>query len=203
MRRARYALDRSLVVRDFHSRVLQDPGPVLLLRPVQENTIVEVRRRIGVRVPVDVCDVTCVEELEAALDRLCGQFDAGEPAQALDLVVALLLMRKLDQEHMWTGNAKGYMWASDIPKGRGLKEEFAPRVPHVLNVLLQRGYLASKTSKGKTKYALNPDRRKDIYDVLRNRGFPEEVQRIWLRLTGLASVRELDLLDCYDGGQVT
>jgi hypothetical protein len=193
-----YAADASLNARDFCSTVLQTPGPVLLLRPVQRDVIEEVRLRLGTRVPVSIDSASCIEDLRALIVEAVRKFDAGEPLVPLDVVVALLMMRKLDREHMWTGNAKGYMWASDIPKGRGLDEKYAPRVPNVLNVLLMQGLLVFKTSNSKKKYALKPDRREDIYEILRARRLPESAERPLLRHEAAENVRALDLLTEYD-----
>lgn len=193
-----YAADASLNARDFCSTVLQAPGPVVLLQPVQRDVIEEVRLRLGTRVPVIINSVSCIDGLRALIVEAVGRFDAGEPLVPLDVAVALLMMRKLDREHMWTGNAKGYMWASDIPKGRGLDEKYASRVPNVLNVLLMQGLLVFKTSNSKKKYALNPERREEIYEILRTRKLPESTERPLLRHEATESVRTLDLLAEYD-----
>lgn len=194
-----YLPDTSLIARDFCSKVLQAPGPVVLLRQVKTSTIVEIRRRLGARVPVMVGDVAAIEDLLAILNQAVQQFEGGEPLLALDLVVAFLMIRKLDQEHMWTGNAKGYLWAGDIPKGRGLDTKYEPRVGNVLNILLQHEIVVFKISKGKKKYALNPERREEIYEILRNRKFPDHIERILLRHPALETVRALDCLEVYEG----
>ena len=151
--------------------VLQALGPVVLLRQVKASTIEEVRRRLGARVPVMVADATSVQDLLGILDQAIQQFEGGEPLLALDLVVAFLMIRKFDQEHMWTGNAKGYLWLGDIPKGRGLDNKYEGRVGNVLNILLQQGIVVLKVSNGKKKYALNPDRREEIYEILETGNF--------------------------------
>jgi hypothetical protein len=198
LRPCAYRPDASLIARDFCSLVLQSPGPVVLLRQVQNNTVEEVRRRLGARVPVIVENVINMDGLLATLNQAINQFEGGEPLVALDLVVAFLMIRKFDQEHMWTGNAKGYLWAGDIPKGRGLDTKYEPRVGHVLNILLQQDLVVSKISNGKKKYALNPDRREQIYEILRIRKFPDHIERPLLRHAGLETVRTLDCLAIYD-----
>src|SRR5690606_5533097 len=105
------------------SAVLQKPGPILLLRPVQNKTLQLVRLRLNGKVPIEAQELSTLNELRAAIVALGNRFEAGEPFLTLDLVVALLLLRKLDQERMWGGNAKGYMWAEDIPKRRGIDEK--------------------------------------------------------------------------------
>ncbi|MGE8547641.1 MAG: hypothetical protein ACN6OC_09420 [Alcaligenes sp.] len=193
-----YEKNASLVAKDFCSIVLQSPGPIVMLQPVQAKTLEEVRRRIGSRLPIVVDHVATAEALEVAIDTAIQHFLNGEPLLALDVAVALLLMRKLDQERMWTGNAKGYMWASDIPKGRGLDVKYESRIPNVLNILLMNELVVYKISKSKKKYALNPQRREDIYEILKSRKLPRDVEGPLLRHPDRESVRVLDILSCYD-----
>jgi hypothetical protein len=193
-----YSPDASLNARDFCSMVLQSSGPVILIESVKQGTIEEVRVRVGARVPVLVERIDNVTDLRATLVRAQALFQSGEPLVGLDVIVGLLMIRKLDQEHMWTGNAKGYMWVSDIPKGRGLDLKYAPRVAHVLNILFQHDLIVCKISNGKKKYALNPNRREEIYEILRCRKLPPEVNRLLLRHPTTETVRVLDLLCDYD-----
>ena len=104
LRLCAYRPDASLIARDFCSMVLQSPGPVVLLRQVKNSTLEEIRSRLGARVPVMVADITAIGDLLGVLNQAIQQFEGGEPLLALDLVVAFLMMRKFDQEHMWTGN---------------------------------------------------------------------------------------------------
>jgi hypothetical protein len=197
IRASAYERNSSLNAREFCSIVRQTPGPVLLIRPVQNKTVELVREKLGSFVPILVCDAHTVEDLRALIADVCRRHESGEPHEAIDVVVSLLLMRKLDQEHMWTGNAKGYMWAGDIPKGRGLDDKYSGRVPHVLNALLQQGIVVSKTSNSKQKYALNPDKRELIYGYLRKRRLPDDLHRKLSRSNEIESVRTLDCLDIY------
>lgn len=187
----------SLNVQRFGSRVFQNPGPILLMRPVQTKTVELIRERFAGTLPIDVLNIETVEDLRQAVINIQQKFDSGEPLLPLDLVVALLLMRKLDKELMWAGNAKGYMWAEFIPKGRGLDEKYAGRIPHVLNILLQQDILVSKKSGSSKKYALNPNMRTVIYDSLRNRTLPGDAHVYLTRGDTEESVRSLNLLDEY------
>ncbi len=197
LRLRKYESDSSLNAQDFCSMALQSLGPVIMLQRVQTKTYEEVRRRLGSRLPILLAEVSAISELQIVIENAIGVFDRGEPALALDVVVALLMIRKFDQEHMWTGNAKGYMWVSDIPKGRGLDIKYESRVSNVLNILLMQNLVVFKTSNSKRKYALNPDRREDIYKILRDRKFPLAIETPLLRHPASESVRALDLLDCY------
>src|SRR3990167_2580587 len=189
-----YVRQKSLDARDFTSMVLQQPGPVLLLGPVQQRVVELVRQRIGTRTTVDLATIFDRDALTEAVDQAIAAFDAGEPRLSMDVVVALLMIRKLAREQMWSGNAKGYMWADDIPKGRGLDEKYAARVPNVVNVLLNHGYLVRKTSQHTSKYALNPERRAEIHGILRDRRLPRNVEAPLARGALQESVRALDLL---------
>lgn len=193
-----YERNSSLNANEFCSRVRKAPGPVLLLQNVQTKTVELIREKLGTLVPILVVSVGAIEELRATLMRVCDLHAQGLPHAPLDVVVGLLMVRKLDQERMWGGNAKGFMWADNIPKGRGLDAKFEGRVPHVLNMLYQRGIIVLKTSQSQKKYALNQDRREEIYDILRARKFPADIQGVLSRCGELESVRSLDLLGCYD-----
>lgn len=170
-----YAGDSSLDAESFASRVSQTNGPILLLRPVQNNALTEIQKRISLRVPIFVEEVADLNQLSQAIGRALTSFENGEPTVPRDLAVALMLMYKLDANHMWAGNAKGYMWADDLPKGRGFDENQASRLPLVVSILLKADILTRKTSKSASKYALNPEHRKEIYAMMRNRRFPDGV----------------------------
>lgn len=193
-----YGANASLVAKDFCSTVLQSLGPIVMIQPVQAKTLEEVRRRIGNRLPIKIVSVGTVEELGTAIYTVIRSFLSGEPSLPLDIAVALLLIKKLDQEHMWGGNAKGYMWVSDIPNGRGLDVKYKSRIPNVLSILLNNNFLICKISNSKKKYALNPQCRKDIYDILKSRKFPGGAERPLLRQPESESMRVLDELSCYD-----
>ncbi|MEE4675873.1 hypothetical protein V2K57_15810 [Pseudomonas alliivorans] len=92
--------------------------------------------------------------------------------------MALLILEKLVLNNIWGGKEKGYMWSTDIPKGRGVDEKYAHRTPHVLNLLLQHDLLIKKASQGKSKYALNSHLRTDINAILRDRKLPEDLNRL-------------------------
>lgn len=197
-----YDANCSLSILDFCSMVGQRPGPVLLLKPIKATVLEGVRIRLAVKLPVACEMVACQESLRAAVGTVLAQFKSGEPMVPLDIAVAILILAKLEDGHMWGGNAKGYMWAADIPKGRGVDEKYKDRVPHVINILLQHNLLIKKPSQGKSKYALNPCMKQDIYETLRLRSFPEVIGRYLFRHQHLESVRVLDNLPEYAEGRM-
>ena len=195
IRPAEYDLRNSLDTRDFIAAVGATPGPVLILRPIQGTVLAEITTRLEGRQLVIPADAYDHETLRAAIADIKEHHDAGEPFLPLQRVVALLLVRKLDREHMWAGNSKGYMWRDWIPKGRGIDEEFKPHIPDLLYLLEQHTVLVSKVSNGSKKYALNPDRRVEIGDMLRNRCFSAELERIFARQGATLPARILDVID--------
>lgn len=193
LRKSAYCKESSLNAQDFSSRVLQQLGPVVLLEPIQARSRQEIMLRLGGRVPVIVAAAYSSEELSATINIAISDFEAGLPNEALDVVVALLLMQKLERELMWAGNAKGYMWNDLLAKGRGLDEKYACRLPVVISVLLnQGGFLVFKTSKGKRKYALNSAKRIEIYSILKSRIFPPLLQASLVKHAQTERVRVLD-----------
>ena len=187
-----YAGDSSLDAEGFASRVLQSNGPVLLLKPVQHNALTAIQKRISLRVPIFVEEVGDLTQLSQAIGRALTSFENGEPTVPRDVAVALMLMHKLDANHMWAGNAKGYMWSDDLPKGRGFDEDHAGRLGLVISILLRAEILTRKTSRSASKYALNPDRRKDIYTMMRNRRFPDAVHDSLMDNREWISARAID-----------
>lgn len=193
-----YDAANALSGRDLASQVISSPGHVLLLQPVQTKSAADVRARLQGRQIVEEWMAFDTATLEEGVIAIREMHDAGEPRLPIDLVVALLVMRKLDHEHMWAGNAKGYMWSDDIPKGRGVDECYKSRIGHVINVLLQHQILVQKPSRGRSKYALNPGRKPELYEILRQRGFGHVLTTLLSRRETQVPASELDLLAIYD-----
>lgn len=193
-----YDGNNSLRAQIVHAQVIARPGPVLLINRVQYQVVQELRLRLNGRVSVLVRDCYDAPTIAQAMDEAREQFEAGDPQLARNFVVALLLLRKLDQERMWAGNAKGYMWMDDLPKGRGIPGHLSNSVAHSVNLLLQHDFLVKKTSKSTSKYALNPKRREEIYTILRDRRFPEALMKVLVRDQQTETARSLDILGTYD-----
>jgi hypothetical protein len=187
----------SLTTRDLTSLVISRKGPVLFLRPVQTKAVADVRLRLEGTVSILIREAFDLPSIKEHAEEARVAHEAGEPRISRNKVISLLLMRKLDREHMWAGNDKGYMWHDDLPKGRGIDEKFTPIIAHITNLLLQHDLLVRKTSKSTSKYALNPARRKEIHEILRTRSFTGAIAETFGRDRFDESVRELDLLDEY------
>ncbi len=191
-----YDMSCSVQITDVSSVVISAPGPCILIRNVQQKVITGLRKRLYGRSVVLVGDVNDPADLIAILDNARDLHLNGDPMLPRKVVVALLLVAKLEKHQMWGGRNKGYMWVSDIPKGRGIDEKYSDQVPAVINDLLTAEMLIFKVSQNKRKYALNPELRTVIHDVLRNREFPPELQEILDRDLQLESARQLD--DLYE-----
>ena len=136
-------------------------------------------------------DVTCSTSLLGAVSDTVRRHIQGEPLLPRKFVLAVLLVRKLHRGLYWAGNAKGYLWGSDLAKGRGVDEQYRDIVQEVTNLLLMNGILTFKTSKGSKKYALNPDNKREVYKILEEEQFPQNVERSLFRDDQFVSVGEL------------
>jgi hypothetical protein len=193
-----YDVRNSLNAADFTGQVLSIPGPALMLRPVQAKTLADVTQRLEGRQLVIAAEAYDWPTLLAAVTEVKQHHDLGEPLVPLLRAVALMVVRKLDREQMWAGNSKGYMWTDSIPKGRGVDEAYHQHVADVVFLLTQHGILIYKISNSQKKYALNPERRAEVKDFLRNRKFPNALEQIFARRGTTVSARALDLLDDCD-----
>lgn len=187
-----YKADGSIDAVSFASTTMQSPGPVLLLQPIQRNAYDAIYVRLGDRVPVLRRGVTNLNELSEAIAEAIADYARGEPMIPRDLAVALMLVHKLDSNHMWSGNAKSYMWTDDLSKGRGFDEAHACRLPDVLRILTGSEILVFKPSRARRKYALNPELRAEIHDMMRTRRFPDAVHSRLIVNDDRVSVRDID-----------
>ena len=200
-----YDKSNSVSVLDLSSSVIAKVGPVILLHPVQEKVVTALRERLSGLTTVIRGNAYSTEDVTEHVVHAIRIHRSGEPHVCRNFIVALLMMRKLHQEHMWAGNnSKGHIWVDDIRKGRGMPEEFSDAVPVVLSMLLQHGVVVQKVSRNSRKYALNPDRRLEIYEILRERRFAgprlKQLDDALHRDRQVASVRALDALICYTTG---
>lgn len=189
-----YDMSSAVSINDVASTISSDVGPCVLLRNVQERVIVELRERLYGRSVVVVGVANDSTDILGLLDEARAMHLDGEPRLPRKLVIGLLLLGKLNRHQMWGGRNKGYMWASDLGKGRGVDEQFSDQLPAVINDLYTHGLLISKPSNGKNKYALNPGQRREIYEILRSWRFPGSLHTILLRDERLESARRLDSL---------
>jgi len=195
-----YKNNSLLNVRDFCSIVGRELGPIIIFKPVQKNVIEEIRHRLEKRVPIFIEESSdTAEKLRETVEFSISRFKAGDPIWSLDVIVALLLIMKLDKERKWAGNnKKGYMWSDDLHKGRGVDEKYKSRLPCIIGLRLQNEILIQKPSRSRNKYALNPDKREYIYKILQNKEFPSNVEKLLQKCSDHESARVLDILDSYN-----
>ena len=149
---------RSVVVRVCNSK-----GPIVLIEPVRRDCREHLRERLRSYTVVKVCHATDATDIYEAITVARQEFDDGEPLLPRKFVVCVLVLRKLIHGNYWTGRDKGYLWARDVPKGRGIPEDLAFLVPEVVSDLENKGILKRKISQGRPKYALNPERKPEIH----------------------------------------
>lgn len=152
-------VENGICVRDRVSQISSQLGPVLAIDPIKGSDYYNLRDRLQMRVAVARAVVTCSEDIWTHLSKLRAYHEQGDPRLPAKYITAMHIIWKLSHEHMWGGNAKGYKWRDDIPKGRGMPEEAEPYVIEVLSDLLLAGLLASKRSKTGIKYCLNADKK--------------------------------------------
>ena len=188
-----YDIENSFRVIDIVSQVIQVPGPVILVEKVQSRARELLRQHLRSRSVVVVTPCADSTDLYEAVQTARVRFESGEPFLPRKLVVAILLLQKLERGHYWGGNAKRYMYQADLAKARGVDEKFANITPQVANDLLLKDVLIKKPSGGKVKYALNPDRKAEIYAIIERREFLNgDLERVLLKDKEEVSARELD-----------
>lgn len=177
-------------------RVRNALGPVLVVRPVHGRSVQLLRERLHGTCPVLVADdIFESTDLWATLMRARELFLAGEPMLPRNFVVALLLMRKLDNEVAWGGKDKGYEYFDNLANGRGVDIRHRGIMPLIVNYLYTADLLIKKSSRARQKYALNPERRSQIYRIMETHSFPPHLQALLLEDGELESARLLDVID--------
>lgn len=178
--------------RDFASQILENRGPILFINPVKAGALAQLRTRIGNDCVVEAHDMTCEADVIAGIELLQEMHNDGEPRLPHKLVVALLILAKLWKQDCWGGNNKSYMWARDIPKGRGVPIEYKADVSGLLNLMYLHGLLQSKPSNDGTKFALINSDRPIVAEILKTRQFPQSLQPILEKSRVTLSARVLD-----------
>jgi hypothetical protein len=181
---------------DVYSQVAEVMGPVILLSSLKKGPIAGLMSKLKLG-----CIVRHYEHINNATDiysavvETLTLHESGEPFIPLNLAIALLMLRKLIDGDRWGGDAtnKAYMWADDLGRGRGIPENLRGNVLNVANTLALKGLLKTKGSQGKTKYALNPDARKQIHELLNHQKIHDEgLERFLLDARHTVSTRLLD-----------
>jgi hypothetical protein len=175
-------------------RIQNALGPALIVPPVHGRSVQLLREQLH-----GLCPVLVLEHISDSTDiwdgllRATNLFAVGEPMLPRKFVVALLLMRKLDNEGAWAGKEKGYEYFDNLANGRGVDIKHRGIMPVIVNYLKTAGILIKKPSRSRQKYALNPNCKAEIYKIMASRCFPPELQGLLMEDTDLESARLLDL----------
>lgn len=176
------------------SRVADRLGPVVLVEKAQTPAKERLRELLRHRSVVVVTYASDATDILAALDCARERFLSGEPFLPRKFVVAVLILRKLERGDYWGGGAKNkaFAYADELAKGRGVDDQFADVSREVANDLYLHDLLVKKPSKSRTKYALNPSRREDVYAAINDCRFSEKLTRILMKDQNEVAARHLD-----------
>lgn len=141
-------------VSDF---VLRNPGPVLLIQKVQHRLRTRLEELLKSRVVVYCAEIACDDDLWAILEEAREAHEDGQPRVPLREVIAYLILRKLESQGKWGGEAKNkaFLWSDDLARG-GFPKDLcdAREIMNVAQELAKADILSFKKSEGKSKYAL-------------------------------------------------
>ena len=192
LRKFKYDEKNNFVPHDQFTAIKSLPGPVLLIEKVQRKSAKILADRINNKFPIDIVDIRSEDQLEKIMLQSIEQYKNYDPFLPRKYVVALLVINKLVQLNMWGGKNKGYLWYHDIPKGRGVPDKFKDVIGDVVNILKENEILISKTSQGKKKYAVNPENKELIHNILRSRSFEGRVRDLLLKDKRTASISYIE-----------
>jgi hypothetical protein len=143
-----------------YSLIGQDRGPVLVVGAIKQAPIAVLTSKLMLECVVSHLKApNGTEHLCTEMCEILRRHQQGEPYVPLRYAAAVQIFRKLQKHKYWGGEAlnKSFIWASDLPKGRGITDAIAPHVLLVANELATRNLLKTKHSRGDLKYALDRD----------------------------------------------
>lgn len=152
-----YRDDASFNVPTVYGKIKAEPGPVILIQKVQFKCRDGLQKMVERIAQVTVAEVWNVENLWAIMEAAHLGYMEGHPLIPVRELLAYRIVRKLAAQDKWGGEAKNkaFLWEEDLPNG-GFPAEFSEKreILNVANRLASVGILTTKTSQGKTKYAL-------------------------------------------------
>jgi hypothetical protein len=158
-----YRLIRADAANSFHaldaySLVAETRGPVLILGAIKQAPITILHAKLEFEcILLHVVGLACVDDIYGAMSEVLRRHDAGEPHVPIRYAAAVQIFRKFQKHNYWGGEGlnKAFIWADDVPNGRGVTGAVAPYALMVAGEMANRGLLKSKRSNGKLKYGLN------------------------------------------------
>ncbi|MDK1046206.1 MAG: hypothetical protein QGM45_11055 [Anaerolineales bacterium] len=164
-----YNQQNSFRVDDIYGRICSRNGPVVFVEKVQRRPLADFRVRASNRTVIITANAYDAATILKAVADARGRFETREQSSPARYVLAILIVRKLAADNFWGGSNKGYMWAANIPKGRGIPDNMDHQlIFDVVKILHSDGLLIRKTSQGKHKYALNPSHRVRILQIVKS-----------------------------------
>jgi hypothetical protein len=154
-----------------YSKVAKSVGPVLILGAIKQAPITVLTTKLVTKCVIcHVKNLMHADSVREAIVEILNRHQKGEPYVPIRLAATLQILWKLQKGKYWGGSAKNkaFIWASDLPKGRGITDAIAPHVLMVANELTLKGLLKSKTSQGDLKYALNRDFLPTMHAIFRS-----------------------------------
>lgn len=176
-----YNDQNSFHVQPLYVRIRNKRGPIVLIAGVKKGALADLREKVGTLAVIDVVSETDPFTLMDHLTRVRALHEAGQPLISRKKAVAILLVRKMRRYHYWAGKDKGYIWHTDLAKGRGVDERYSDIIQEIANDLELHGILISKISKGQRKYALNPENKRAVHAIAQNGSFEDRLGKILLR----------------------
>jgi hypothetical protein len=185
-----------------YSKIAQSIGPVLIVGAIKQGPITVLTTKLVTKCVIShVKTPTNADSLRDAIVQILGRHQKGEPYVPIRLAATLQILWKLQKEKFWGGDAKNkaYIWARDLPKGRGVTERIAPYVPMVANELVLKGLLKTKPSQGGLKYALDRNGLPLMHAIFRGdwEKVPEKLSS-WL-LNNEISVKRTEVVLALEG----
>lgn len=158
-----YRLIRADAANSFHaldaySLIAETRGPVLILGSVKQAPITILHTKLRFEcILLHVAGPTCVDDICNAMREVLRRHEDGEPHVPIRYAAAIQIFRKFQKHKYWGGEGmnKAFIWADEVPNGRGVSSAIAPVALMVAGELANRDLLKSKRSNGKLKYALN------------------------------------------------
>ena len=155
-----------------YSKIAKSVGPVLILGALKQAPITVLSTKLVTKcVMHHVAELVHADRVRDAVVEVLDRHAQGEPYVPLRLAATLQILWKLQKGDYWGGGAKNkaFIWASDLPKGRGITEFIGPHVLMVANELKLKGLLQTKPSQGDLKYALNKDQLPTMHAIFQGR----------------------------------
>jgi hypothetical protein len=155
----------------LYSKIAKSVGPVLILGSIKREPITVLSTKLMTKCVIShVRELPHPDKVREVIVEILDRHAKGEPYVPLRLAATLQILWKLQKGDYWGGGSKNkaFIWASDLPKGRGVTDVIAPHVLMVANELHLKDVLQAKTSQGDLKYALKKESLQTMHAIFRS-----------------------------------